>query len=132
MQRVSAGLVIQPFSINERRSTMAKPFLSELVEIVKQIKIPTDPLSSLKCKHFFSGAAAYVDGKIFMSLSPVGLALKLSEDDCQEMMEMGGTHLLYFPKAPIKKGYVIVPELIRSDKKALENLIRKSMAYARS
>lgn len=111
---------------------MAEPYLSELIEIIRQMNFPIDPSCSLQCKHFFSGAAAYVDGKVFMSLSPVGLALKLNEDVRREMMKFGGTHLRYFPKAPIKKEYVIVPEPIRSDKKALENLIRKSMAYTRS
>ena len=111
---------------------MAEPYLSELTELAEQMKILDDRLFSLQCKHFFSGAAAYIDGIIFMSLSPVGLALKMGEDDCQEMMAMGGTYLRYFPKAPIKKGYVIIPESIRLDKSALKNLIGKSMAYARS
>ena len=30
------------------------------------------------CKRFFGGAAAYVDARIFVSLTPVGLTLKLS------------------------------------------------------
>ena len=32
---------------------------------------------TIECKHFFSGAAAYADGRIFMTPTTVGLALKL-------------------------------------------------------
>ncbi len=103
MRRVSASLAFYPFSINERRSTLAEPFLNELMKIIEQVKFSTDQLCSLQCKHFFNGAAAYYNGAIFMTVSPVGLALKLDEDDCQAIMELGGKHLRYFPKAPIKR-----------------------------
>lgn len=113
----------------EKDVLMAEPFLNELENIIKSTKISTGQPNPVQCKHFFSGAAAYCDGTIFMSLSPVGLALKLSDEDCQEMMEMGGTYLRYFPKAPIKKGYVVLPVSIRSDINTLTKLIVKSMTH---
>jgi len=33
----------------------------------------------LKCKHFFSGAVVYVNGKICITLTPAGFAVKLPE-----------------------------------------------------
>ena len=43
----------------------------------------------ISCKHVLSGAAAYVDGDIFMALTPVGLALKLPEGDRSALFDQG-------------------------------------------
>jgi len=111
---------------------MAEPYLSELSDIINRIEIPPEQFNLIQCKHFFSGAAAYFGGEIFMSISPAGFALKLNEDDCRDLMKRGGTNLRYFPKAPIKKGYVVLPEHIHSDVEVFSNLIRKSIAYIQS
>ena len=67
----------------------------------------------LECKHFFSGAAVYVDGKICISLTPVGFAVKLPEESRTFLMnEKGAKPLRYFPKGPIKKEYVVLPNVI--------------------
>ena len=63
------------------------------------------------CKHFFSGAAVYLNGKICASLSPKGLAFKLSEERSAELIRQGkAIPLQYFEKSPVKKGYVLFPE----------------------
>ena len=38
-----------------------------------------------------------------MTLTPVGLALKLPERDRTDLLTTGASPLKYFPKAPIKK-----------------------------
>lgn len=81
------------------------------------------------CKRFFSGAAAYADGHIFMTLTPVGLALKLPAAERAALLDNGGAPLRYFPKAPIKKQYVVVPEAIAEDLVALAPLVGASMVY---
>ena len=59
-------------------------------------------------KHFFSGAALYINGVICASLSPVGLAIKLPENDVKLLISSGQAKpLKYFPKGHIKKGYVV-------------------------
>lgn len=87
---------------------------------------------AIECKHFFGGAAAYADGRIFMSLTKVGLALKLPEGSRADLMRGGATPLRYFPKGPIKKDYVAVPKTLTEDEGALSLRIREAIAYARS
>ena len=79
---------------------------------------------------FFGGAAAYVNGRIFMSLTPVGLALKLPEEDRILLINEGAKRLQYFPKAPIKKDYVVLTEALADDPPALDTWITKSTAFA--
>ena len=91
-----------------------------------------EQLATIECKHFFSGAAAYANDRIFMTLTPSGLALKLCASDRATVLDLGGTPLRYFAKAPIKKDYVVLPQLIRSDEVALGAWIRTSVEFCRS
>jgi hypothetical protein len=84
---------------------MAQPFLDRLEALVNRY-LAEDP--NLECKHFFSGAAIYAHGTICVSLSPVGLAFKLPEIMCADLIDSGAaTPLRYFKKSPIKKGYAL-------------------------
>jgi len=88
---------------------MAQPYLAQLEGLVKQHAMNE---LSLECKHFFSGAALYARGNICASLTPIGLAFKLPPDVCTELIDRGAaTHLQYFAKSPIKKGYVLFPDM---------------------
>jgi hypothetical protein len=65
-------------------------------------------VGSLDCRHFFSGAAAYRRGSIVASLTPVGLAFKVSTDVRDELLSSGrASPLRYFPDAPVKRDYVL-------------------------
>ena len=107
---------------------MAQPFLDQLEQLARR-HLPDDP--ELICKHFFGGAALYSCGVICVSLSPVGLAFKLPNERCAELIESDAAcPLRYFPKAPIKKGYVlfaVVEEIGESD---LGSYFRQAVAYA--
>lgn len=109
---------------------MAKPYLEKLQHLVDQLTSQIALLDDVECKHFFSGAAAYTDGHIFMSLSPVGLALKLPEDDVMLLFDLGGEPLRYFPKSPVKKGYAVLPQQIVDDNKGLGEWISRSIEFA--
>lgn len=86
---------------------MAQPYYDKLTQL-SAAHAPDQ--SDTECKHFFSGAALYSGGLICASLSPVGLAFKLPEHICCELLNSGvAVHLKYFEKAPIKKGYVLFP-----------------------
>lgn len=65
---------------------MAQPYLSQLQELLAEVNLGD---TELVCKHFFSGAAAYANGKIVASLSPKGLAFKLSECRCDNVLSAG-------------------------------------------
>lgn len=62
----------------------------------------------IEVKHFFSGAALYVDGTICASWSPQGLAFKLPEQEAESLIAKGKAKpLKYFAKGHIKKGYAL-------------------------
>lgn len=88
---------------------MAEPYLRDLKSIVERACVPSEEAVEISYRHFFSGAAAYVDGHIFMTLTTVGLALKLPEDDRRTLFDQGATPLQYFAKAPVKKDYALLP-----------------------
>ena len=88
--------------------------------------------ATIECKHFFSGAAAYADGRIFMTLTTVGLALKLRASDRAALLDQGAAPLRYFPRAPIKQDYVVIPEFIRGDEIALAPWIDASIEFCKT
>ncbi len=87
---------------------IAEPYLTELVHLAEQWARADDRLGAIECRHFFSGAAAYRHGSIVASLTPVGLAFKVPDEVREVLMQHGRvTQLQYFPKAPIKREYVL-------------------------
>ena len=87
----------------------------------------------MECKHFFSGAAIYADGRICMSLTTVGFALKIPEEARNTLVkEQGAKPLRYFPKAPIKKDYVILPKAMLKDMRTLRRWVKVSIEYVLS
>ncbi len=69
-----------------------------------------DGVGLLECRHFFSGAAAYGGGSIVASLTPAGLAFKVSADVHDRLVNSGRASVLrYFPDAPAKRNSVLFP-----------------------
>lgn len=88
---------------------MAQPNLDQLQQLIRRFEHCGHELA---CKHFFSGAALYVDGSLCASLTPGGLAFKLSQSRCDELISKGAAMpLQYFDSSPIKRGYVLFPEI---------------------
>ena len=85
---------------------------------------------TVEIRHFFSGAAAYANDRICISLTGVGLAMKLPEDGRARLLADGAEPLRYFPKAPIKKQYVILPKAVCEDAEGLRFWARQSIDYA--
>jgi TfoX/Sxy family transcriptional regulator of competence genes len=109
---------------------MAKEYLDRLNNFMADITpgIPTQ--ASLEIRHFFSGAAVYADGRICVSLTPAGFALKLPEVLRAELQEKeGAKNLRYFPKAPIKKDYVVLSQRSLDDRDRVCFLVDKSIEY---
>ena len=111
---------------------MVESHLRALRSILNTGEPDLERSATIECKHFFSGAAAYADGRIFMTLTTVGLALKLDASDRAALLDQGATLLRYFPSAPIKKDYVVLPESIRSDDVALAPWIDASVEFCRT
>ena len=109
---------------------MVEAHLQTLTSLLDGAAAHLDSAVAVECKHFFSGAAAYADGRIFMTLTPVGLALKLPEGARTALLDQGATPLQYFPKAPIKKDYVVLPDALVDDADALARWIAQSARFA--
>jgi len=87
---------------------MAKVYFQKLENLMEKLNLETDIGSNIEVKHFFSGAALYVDQTICVSWSPVGLAFKLPQQEVDKLIDSGeAKSLKYFPKGHIKKGYAL-------------------------
>ncbi len=110
---------------------MTQAFVEKLTALMKQATSEQHEDVRLEIKHFFSGAAVYADGGICITLTPAGLALKLPEQHRATLLQKhGATPLRYFPKAPLKKEYVVLPANIIDDREALRRWIAESIEYA--
>jgi len=103
---------------------MTQKYLDKLTEMFNHINSKT--IKNYQIRHFFNGAAVYVKGKICISLSPAGFAIKLPEEVRDKLK---GKPLRYFAKGHIKKEYMVLPKRILSDKRLLTQLIKKSFEY---
>ena len=108
---------------------MAKEYLERLEALLRPVARTLPPEVEFAIKHFFSGAAAYANGRICITLTTVGLALKLPEDSRASLKKKGAKPLRYFPNGPIKKDYVVVPRSYREDRRKLAAWARKSIDH---
>lgn len=110
---------------------MAEPYLTRLNELIGRLVLEADLVAAVRSRHFFSGAAAYIDGKIFMTLTPVGLALKLPQADCSSRFADGAKPLQHFPNAPIKKNYVILSKTQISNRDKFTRWVLAGITFVR-
>lgn len=109
---------------------MAQPYLDHLKGLLSRLELDGGDLA---CKHFFSGAALYLRGGICASLTPGGLALKLPEERCIEIIKQGqAIPLRYFDKSPIKKGYILLPAFQSLSDSDISPFFEECLAFASS
>ena len=71
-------------------------------------------------KPMFGGIGVYANDKMCVSLSDIGLAVKLAGDEYAALLKLKGAKpLQYEPGAPVSKTYVVVPQTMLSEPKAL-------------
>jgi hypothetical protein len=107
---------------------VAPPVLHDLKALLDKLKPLRPAGTEITCKHFLSDAAAHLGGKIFMSLLPLGLALKLPEDVRVKLMAEGGTLLRYFPNASVQKDHLVLPDELAEDTEALIGLSVRALS----
>ncbi len=109
---------------------MAQPYFDRLTVKLRESN-PSKPRGVVvECRHFFSGAALYANGKIFASLTPVGFAIKLPEDSRSALLrERSGRRLRYFKGGPIKKEYVALSRVLAADREGVRKLLRASIRF---
>ena len=84
----------------------------------------------LTFKPMFGGVCAYVGGRVFASLSNIGLALKLPPGAQADLLaEDGAKRLQYEPDAPPSKQYIVVPPPMQDDPAALAVWLARSVEY---
>jgi len=109
---------------------MAKEQLEQLTALIRQATSGRYKDAKLECRHFFSGAAVYANGRICISLTPVGFAIKLPEESRNALLKQkGAKHLRYFPNGPIKKDYLVLPKTMLKDMRTLRRWVRVSIEY---
>jgi TfoX/Sxy family transcriptional regulator of competence genes len=109
---------------------MAEPYLEMLTKKIDSLKFLTSEEIRLECKHFFSGAALYANGKICASLTPAGFGLKLPAEVRSRLIEEGDAEeLRYFEKAPAKKEYIVVSKTTVDDSERLTSFLNQSVGY---
>jgi TfoX/Sxy family transcriptional regulator of competence genes len=101
-------------------------------DLQKAIESAAPPDLELRFRPMFGGIGVYAGGRMFCSLSDVGLALKLAGADHEELLKMRGAKALqYEPSMPPSKTYVVVPVAMLGDRKALCAWVSRSAAAAR-
>ena len=109
---------------------MAIKYLNQLISLFRKVELAGIGNINLEFKHFFSGAAVYANGKICVTLTPVGFALKLSKSDIDSLSESkGNKRLRYFPNSPVKKDYVVLSADILNNAESLGSLVRTSIEF---
>lgn len=87
------------------------------------------PDLELAFRPMFGGVMGYAAGKVFVSLSDVGLGLKLAGTDREALLAIPGAKpLQYEPDQPPSKSYVVVPETMLSAPDQLRPWIVRSVA----
>ena len=110
---------------------MAKAYLTKLNNLIGELKLEQEIMLRMEVKHFFSGAALYVNGTICASWSPVGLAFKLPDQEVENLISSGSAKSLkYFPNGHIKKGYALFENPDDNKTRQWKNYFMKSIRQA--
>lgn len=110
---------------------MAKIFLDQLARMIDRVTSGRIGDVTVECKHFFSGAAVYANGRICASLTPAGFAIKLPKESRDVLSKRRGVKpLRYFAQGPVKKEYLVLSQALIRDRSALRELFEISVAYA--
>lgn len=82
-----------------------------------------------RSRPMFGGIGVYAHDKMCVSLSDVGLAVKLTGDEHAALLKLKGAKpLQYEPGQPVSKTYVVVPDAMLKDRKALGHWLGVSAA----
>jgi TfoX/Sxy family transcriptional regulator of competence genes len=87
----------------------------------------------LSFRPMFGGITGYASGRNFVSLSNVGMALKLDAKDRAALLAVDGARpLQYEPGGPVSKSSVVLPDSILDDDRLLRDWLRRSIDYCRA
>jgi TfoX/Sxy family transcriptional regulator of competence genes len=112
---------------------VAQPYLDNLASFVELHSAVLPKNIILECRHFFSGAALYANGRICATLTPAGLAIKLAENSRHRLFQNKmAMPLRYFANGPVKKEYVLFSTGIDDSEDMLIGYIIEGINYVLS
>ena len=86
--------------------------------------------AEIRHKAMFGGACSYANERIFSLLSNVGIGLKLSPEDRDELLKIDGAKpVQYEPDSAPSKSYFVVPESVRKSPDAFASWVGKSIEF---
>jgi len=95
----------------------------------KILMIPELAALDLSFRPMFGGIMGYAGGKVFASLSNIGLALKMNGKDREALLALPGAQALrYEPQAAPSKTYVVIPEALHACPAELRLWVERSIA----
>ncbi|HEY0302932.1 MAG TPA: TfoX/Sxy family protein [Rhizomicrobium sp.] len=98
-------------------------------ELRKKMEAAMPPNVDWRFKPMFGGIGVYAGDRMCVSLSDIGLAVKLSGAEHAALLGLKGAKpLRYEPGAPASKTYVVVPDAMLADRKALGHWLGLSAA----
>lgn len=93
---------------DNRWEVMTRLYRDRLEALLSRLEPVASAAAELEVRHFFNGAALYVDGVMCVSWSPVGLAFRLDADEVARLIDSGqALPLKYFAKGHIKPGFAL-------------------------
>ncbi len=105
------------------------PHIPANLQTIMEAAAPTNVV--WRYRPMFGGVGVYADDRMCVSLSDIGLAVKLNEASRAELLALKGAKpLQYEPHSPPSKTYVVVPDAMLKDAKALGRWLALSAAQA--
>ena len=99
-------------------------------DLQKKLEAAAPPHVDWRFRPMFGGIGVYANDKMCVSLSDIGLAVKLGTADQEALLKhKGAKRLQYEPGAPVSKSYIVVPDAMLSDRKALGHWLALSANF---
>ncbi len=112
---------------------MAQEYLEKLSVFIEKAAPIYAQKYSFECRHFFSGAALYVDRRICITLTPGGLAVKLPQATRESLFQNRlAIPLRYFAQGPVKKEYALFAQGIENADETLADYVKEGINYVLS
>ncbi|MBP6013456.1 MAG: TfoX/Sxy family protein [Alphaproteobacteria bacterium] len=89
--------------------------------------LPTDV--RVQRRQMFGYPAAFANGNLFTGLHQDDLMIRLSAADREKLKDLGGKMFAPMPGRSMRE-YVVVPDAILSDKRALRRWLMRSLTFA--
>jgi len=102
-------------------------------DLQKKLEAAAPPHVDWRFRPMFGGIGVYANDRMCVSLSDVGLAVKLGPADQEALLKLkGAKRLQYEPSMPPSKSYIVVPDAMLSDRKALGHWLALGAGFVSS